>query len=101
MSFELRDFQKKLICDIRDAFGRTDSVLACGPTGCGKTVMLSHITRDLVKNGHFPLIVCHRDQLIRQTSDKLNALGVPHGMVGGGFNRGMYEPVIVGTVQSV
>src|SRR5579875_3228737 len=101
LQFTLRDFQKQLVCDILDAYSRTDSVLACSPTGSGKTVMMSHIVRGLVSSGHFPLIVCHRETLITQTSEKLHAYGVPHGMIGGGYNRGSYEPVIVGTVQSV
>jgi superfamily II DNA or RNA helicase len=98
---QLRPFQNKFVSDIRAAFGRTDAVLACGPTGCGKTVVMAHITRLMVANRHRVLIACHRDNLIEQTSEKLHAFDIPHGMIGGGRNMGLYHPVIVGTIQSV
>lgn len=98
---QLRPFQEDLVSGIRSAFGRTDAVLACSPTGSGKTVIMSHIVNRMAANNKRVLIICHREELIRQTSQKLHAHGVLHGMVGGGFNHGLYQPVVVGTIQSV
>lgn len=41
------------------------------PTGCGKTIVFSKITEDLVKKGDRVLILAHRGELLEQASDKI------------------------------
>lgn len=47
------------------------------PTGTGKTVVMAH----LAKTAHRPLILVHRDELVRQTVTKLEAI-IPGAVVG-------------------
>lgn len=101
----LRDYQAAALERARQRFreGRR-SVLLVAPTGSGKTVMLAaaafgHVQRH---NGQVVILV-HRDELIHQTLDKLEGMGLT-GYVGAisatyGFN--MDAPVVVCSIQTL
>lgn len=77
----LRDYQKEAVIAIRDAFRR---VRRCGfvlPTSGGKTAIFSHITSKLDEAGKSCLILVHRQELVRQTSNMLADLGVRHDII--------------------
>ena len=79
---QLRDYQQQAIDDIRDAFrAGSRSVLLQLPTGGGKTVIFSEITRLATTRGRTVLILVHRRELIDQASDKLTRIGVEHGII--------------------
>ena len=46
-------------------------VLTVIPTGCGKTIIFSKITEDMVRQGERVLILAHRGELLEQAADKL------------------------------
>ena len=97
-----------------DAIDRTTASFAAGhrgvlmvvPTGGGKTVIYSEITRSLVAAGAPVLIVEPAVELVEQSRDKLVRLGVPRvGIVAAGWGYG-YNPdpgalVQVATVQTL
>lgn len=99
---ELRDYQVKLIEDIRAAFGRKHRcVLAVLPTGGGKTFCFSYITKNAVENKKFRvLILVHRRELLYQSSRSLAALNVDHGKIAPKF-FGEIQMVAVASIQTL
>lgn len=55
--------------------------LAVLPTGAGKTVVFAWIAKQAAAKGNRVMILVHRDFLLDQTSEKLAAMGVPHGII--------------------
>ena len=85
MTFELRDYQSSLVYDVRDAYrSGCRAPLIVLSTGGGKTVIFSYISSQMLKNGKRVIILVHRQELLRQTSDTLNMFGVEHGLIAPG-----------------
>ena len=98
---QLRDYQKSAINNIRKSIQNDNkSVLLALPTGAGKTVIFSEITKLAKLKGSNVLILVHRKELIDQASNKLKKNKVNHGIIASG-----YEPkssnVQVASVQTL
>jgi len=79
---ELRPYQTESASNIRSAFMEgVRGVLLVSPTGSGKTVTFSYITKGASARGNRTLILAHRDTLINQASGKLSEYGVEHGII--------------------
>jgi ATP-dependent helicase IRC3 len=78
---ELRDYQQECVDAVLTAWesGRR-RVLIAMPTGTGKTVVFCHIIQRRLKLGR-ALVLVHRDELVQQSVEKLNAI-VPEASVG-------------------
>lgn len=77
----LRQYQLDLIDAIRAELPHHRRVLAVLPTGAGKTHTFCTIAqRSAVKNNNV-LILVHRAELLEQTSKRLAAMGVEHGII--------------------
>ena len=78
---ELRDYQQECVDAVLAAWesGRRRALIAM-PTGTGKTVVFSHIIKRRLKLGR-ALVLVHRDELVQQSVEKLNAI-VPEASVG-------------------
>jgi len=73
----LRDYQTKLIQDIRAAIAaKHKRIVAVSATGSGKTVVMAEIARLTAQRGGTLWIVVHLDPLVDQTVDKLRMVGV-------------------------
>lgn len=82
----LRDYQEAGVADIRAVYSSGKrAVLYVLPTGGGKTVLFTYITHHAEKKGNRVYILVHRQELLKQTSDSLDALGVEHGLIAPGF----------------
>ena len=73
-----REYQRDALRAIWKALYGKDGIftkaLAVLGTGCGKTIIFSMLINQLVKNDNRKvLILAHRDELLRQTQDKLEA----------------------------
>lgn len=77
-----RDYQIELIEKSR-AIARSGirRLLLVLPTGGGKTVVAAQIINGAVARGSRVLFLAHRQELIQQTSEKLDILGVDHGII--------------------
>lgn len=74
----LRDYQVKAVNCVFDQWSRVQSALLVLPTGMGKTVVFtSIIDRALTGNHKRALVLCHRDELVRQAAAKITAC-TPH-----------------------
>ena len=69
---ELRPYQKEANQKIKEEWASgVNRTLLVLPTGLGKTVTFSDLTKDLVSEGERVLIMAHRGELLDQAADKL------------------------------
>lgn len=98
-----RPYQAKVVDDLpgllRDCARRAALVEA--PTGAGKTVIASLIIERAVGKGSHVLFVAPRRELVRQCSEKLTALAVPHGIVMAGVEPLPGVPVQVASKDTL
>jgi DNA repair protein RadD len=71
------------------------------PTGSGKTVIAAAIIADAVARGDRVVSVAHRRELTDQTSQKLHAVGVDHGIIQVGFPTRPGERIQVASIQTL
>ena len=79
---KLRPYQVEFLHEILSLYSQgVQGVIGDMPTGSGKTVCMARLSQIFVKKTVSVLILVHRDELVRQTSHKLAAMGVSHGIV--------------------
>ncbi|MDJ0718091.1 MAG: DEAD/DEAH box helicase [Prochloraceae cyanobacterium] len=101
--FPLRDYQIEWIDAIYEAW-RTGArrVLAQLPTGGGKTVALSHISKNFFVENKKVLVIAHRLELIEQAAEKLFAvIGEPVGTIKHGIEPNYHRRIQVGSIQTL
>ena len=77
----LRDYQKQLIGDSRKSLQTARRTLVVLPTGGGKSVILTAISKSLQGKGKRALIVAHRKEIVNQLCAHAQKQGVPFGRV--------------------
>lgn len=99
---ELRDYQHRLVADVRGAFrnGRK-SVCIVSPTGSGKGVVIAYISAGATQKGNRISIVVHRQELVRQTAAALRDMGVVFGVVAAGHEPCPHLPVQLCMIQTL
>jgi superfamily II DNA or RNA helicase len=82
---ELRPYQAAVATkfEAKVAAGKRRVILVA-PTGSGKTVIASAIIAGTPRR---VLVISHRREIVHQTSDKLTAAGVPHGVIQAGDEK--------------
>lgn len=99
---ELRPYQKEAIFRIRQAFARQHrAVLFVLPTGGGKSYTFCAITQGAASKGNRVCILVHRQELLRQASASLTAMGIRHGLIAAGRSMDLSQPVQVASVQTL
>lgn len=80
---KLRDYQERAIAEVRTALRTVRRVVLVAPTGAGKTVVAGEIIRlSQARDTRRPVVfLAHRSEIIEQTSKKLDALGIDHGIL--------------------
>jgi superfamily II DNA or RNA helicase len=73
-------------------------IILVSPTGSGKTIIASHIARLAIEASKHVLVLAHRREIVHQTSEKLQANGIDHGIIMAGF---AHEPLVPVQVCSV
>src|SRR5258708_14758871 len=98
----LRPYQEADIERIRAqyAIGAT-RVLYQAPTGSGKTVLFSSVVAGAAARGNRVAILGHRDEIVRQIADALDALDVAHGIIAAGYPQTPLLPVQVASVATL
>jgi len=105
---ELRPYQNEAVASVEAEFTHgVRSTLIVLATGCGKTIVFSHLAAREVRRGGRVLILAHRGELLTQAIDKLRAAtGIEAGLEKAeetsdvGFDELPYT-VVVGSVQSM
>jgi DNA repair protein RadD len=76
-------------------------VILVSPTGAGKTVIASEIIKRAVEQYRSVLFLAHRREIIQQTSLKLTANGVRHGIIMAGVEPRPMEAVQVASIDTL
>ena len=98
---ELREYQVKTISKTANSLRKgKQSPLLVLPTGAGKTVIFSEISKRAVQKNNNVLILVHRRELIKQASKKLADIKVPHGIIAAGFKPSTHQ-IQVASVQTI
>jgi superfamily II DNA or RNA helicase len=98
---QLRDYQNLAISNIRKSYEASNkNVLLTLPTGAGKTVIFSEITRLAGLKGANVLILVHRKELIDQAGDKLTKADVKYGIIAAGHKESK-SSVQIASVQTL
>lgn len=103
MSQTLRLYQSGALdaCRASIAAGRR-KILLVAPTGAGKTTIAAAMIHGAVARGGSVVFLAHRSELISQCSERLDGVGVDHGVIQGGHPRDLPGlPVQVASVQTL
>ena len=79
---ELRDYQQEALKEIKDALssGKKAPLLVL-PTGAGKTVVFTELSKYLIKQNKKVLILVHRRELVKQACQKLDEMNTKYGVI--------------------
>lgn len=101
MSFQTRDYQEELIGRVRVKLRTKRRVLLQLPTGGGKTVVGGKMIENAARKGHHCLFTVHRRELIEQTVDTFNDVGIRHGVIASGVPFQLLERVQVASIDTL
>lgn len=94
----LRDYQERTIANVQSRIAAgVKRILIVAPCGAGKTVIAAEFIR---RSGVRVLFLAAQKELVEQTSAKLDAVGVEHGIIMAGI-PGRYANVQVASVQTL
>lgn len=98
----LRDYQQAGVDRLRAAYAEgARAPLFVLPTGGGKTVTFAYVTAQSLARGRRALILVHRQELLRQSSETLAGLGVTHGLIAAGEGLSLRMGAQVASVQTL
>jgi superfamily II DNA or RNA helicase len=101
-TYQLRPYQRELVTAVLERWTDHRRVMCQLATGGGKTVIFSAIANEFVSRGERVLILAHREELILQAKEKLQAVcPVPIGIIKAGHKPDYTAPVQVASVQSL
>ncbi len=99
---QLWPYQLDAVSAVRAAYARGHRrVLFVLPTGGGKSVVFSYITKSAAAKGNRVLLLVHRVELLDQASEHLQRMGVRHGVIAAGRSMNLAAPVQVASVQTL
>jgi DNA repair protein RadD len=100
----LRDYQIKFISNVSQSHKNGhQGVIGMMPTGAGKTICMARVAKAIADRTGRVLIVVHRDELVRQTCEKLSLFGLRFGFIAAKFgaNPNPDARIQVAMVQSL
>ena len=98
----LRPYQNQFIDDVRSEFRQNHRrVVGVAPCGAGKTIMTGWMIREVERRGKRAIFFVHRHELIKQTSETFERLGISHGIVSSGYKMQLEVPVQIASVQTL
>ncbi|NEP38197.1 MAG: DEAD/DEAH box helicase [Okeania sp. SIO2H7] len=97
-----RDYQLEAVRKVFEAFTKHRRVLLQLPTGTGKTPTFCYIARKFLEQGEGVLVIAHRQELIYQAREKIEAIsGVPAGLIKAGKPVNPEYDIQVASVQTL
>jgi DNA repair protein RadD len=98
----LHDYQVDVIADVeREIAAGNRNIVLVAPTGSGKTIIAGEIIQHYVHRYRPVLVVAHRLEIITQTSAKLYARNIAHGIIKAGFEPRPMARVQLASVQTL
>ena len=102
MTDTLRGYQIDVIAKIESAIAAGERrILLVAPTGSGKTVIGAEVIADYTRRYRPVVVLAHRKEIITQTSKKLLASDIRHGIIKAGFSPRPMERVQLASVQTL
>lgn len=98
---ELREYQKKILENARAELRRHRRVLLQAPTGAGKTALASFMAGESASRGLPVWFVCHRAELVAQTSYTFEKFGIDHGLIAAGRANDRSQIVNICSIDTV
>ncbi len=98
---QLRPYQEDAIDRTRAALGRVRSALLQAPTGAGKTAMAAAMSGTASNRSKRIYFVCHRAELVLQTSHAFTNEGIPHGFIARGWPKRPKLGVQICSIQTL
>jgi len=98
-----RPYQVNALARLREqvSLGRR-RVLLVAPTGAGKTTIAGDVISGAAAKGNKCIFLAHRTELIEQCSQRLDDMGVSHGIIQGGSRRKNPESMVqVASIQTL
>jgi DNA repair protein RadD len=83
---------------VADGYGR---ILLVAPTGSGKTIIANEIIRVARAKLRKVVLLAHRREIIGQTSSKLRAAGIMHGIIQAGVKPRPLEPMQAASIATL
>src|SRR5262245_33086185 len=97
----LHPFQCEAVDRVEQELEAHHKVLLVAPTGAGKTVIASEIIRRWVTKYRTVLFLAHRREINEQTSAKLTANEVKHGIIMSGVDPRPMEPLQIASIDTL
>jgi DNA repair protein RadD len=99
---QLRQYQRDVINEFQRRIDEGHRrILLVAPTGAGKTIIGAEIIGDTARAMGPVLVLAHRREIIGQTSRKLYAAGIAHGIIQAGSPGRPLELVQVASIQTL
>jgi superfamily II DNA or RNA helicase len=99
---ELRPYQRDIVDEFhRELAAGKRRIILVAPTAAGKTIIGAEIIRSMARTAKSVMVLAHRREIITQTSRKLHAAGVNHGIIQAGFQPRPFEFVQVASIQTL
>jgi len=84
---KLRPYQTNTVNETRESLKQNRALVIQAPTGSGKTPIVADICNKINANKKRAWIVVPRKELLKQGSEQLRAVNVPHGIIAPGQNE--------------
>jgi superfamily II DNA or RNA helicase len=98
----LRDYQESYISELRNSFKKGNKkIVLCAPTGAGKTIMFSYMTKNSYTKGNKVLILTDRKELFSQSDSVLTKLGMTPQLIKPNEKVDLNENLFVGMIQTI
>lgn len=101
MLITLRDYQSSVIDDTRAKMRQTKRVLVQLPTGGGKTAIAAYMAGQSVERGANVWFICHRAELVMQTSLTFRKYGLQHAFIAAGYPMNLRAPIQICSIDTL
>lgn len=98
---QLRDYQSDLIARGRQQMRQHRRVVFQLPTGGGKTPLASFMAGQTANGGRTCWFICHRAELVEQTSKTFRKFGIEHGIIAAGYPMNLVLHVQVCSIDTL
>lgn len=101
MGVVLRDYQKDIIDRGRQSMRSNKRVLFQAPTGAGKTALASFMAGESAAKRRSCWFICHRAELVLQTSLTFRKFGINHGFIAAGYPQNLSAGVQICSIDTL
>src|SRR5688572_4994734 len=99
---QIRPYQQTIIDSARVLMTQGEkSLLIQAPTGSGKTVLATRMLEAAFSKGLVAWFMCHRKEIIEQTSETFREVGLPHAIAAAGYPEVRQPRIQLASIQTM